>query len=218
MKGGIDESLIPGRCHTAVTMGNKIIYFGGSANNSSDVFILDIPALEDLERLQEEGEHNNRQYLSSPEVVRSNRNSQSSSTSEATAAPKQIVPCNRCSATSVIIGRYMLMFGGWSNARRELGDLWALDLAPGLQACPRSSALQLEDANDLTRSVLTVEFDEDEYLEKAGRKRTRIDASIYESEEALNQILTIMMANVSGLTSNTCSCVLIPFPCSKLGC
>jgi len=41
------------------------------------------------------------------------------------------MPLKRCSATAVRIGQYFLLFGGFSVRHRELGDLWALDLAYG---------------------------------------------------------------------------------------
>ncbi|KAJ1412807.1 hypothetical protein B484DRAFT_455238 [Ochromonadaceae sp. CCMP2298] len=41
------------------------------------------------------------------------------------------IPVRRCSGSAGRVGRHLLLFGGFSSSHRELGDVWALDMAYG---------------------------------------------------------------------------------------
>lgn len=51
----------------------------------------------------------------------------------------ETVPSIRTSSAATIIGRYMLVFGGWSNSLRELGDFWVSLLSSIVDVCFTSS-------------------------------------------------------------------------------
>ena len=44
-------------------------------------------------------------------------------------------PYERESSAALVIGRYMVMFGGFSNSRRELGDFWVGNLSDYFLNC-----------------------------------------------------------------------------------
>ena len=192
LKYGVDESLLPGRCHSVVSLGDKIIYFGGSAANSSNVSVFSVPPTDELNVLLdvESEEDCDIAYLTAPELVMNwNR--------ETTVARKSIIPCNRCSASSVALGRYMIIFGGWSNTRKELGDFWALDLAPGHQFANQKANEKHSNAQ-LAQSILDTEFDEISYLERlASRNTDSIESIPLDDEEVLHGIMQLMASKVS---------------------
>lgn len=48
----------------------------------------------------------------------------------APAAVRGAPPCDRMSATAVLLGDEVVVFGGYTFEFREVGDLWRLRLAP----------------------------------------------------------------------------------------
>lgn len=194
MRHGINESLIPGRCHTAAALDDKIIFFGGGASNSCDISVFNIPPLEDMLDSIQFGMESSVEYLSTPEIVSHRSGIQNNG--DQNADRKLIIPCKRCSSTSVFVGRYMVMFGGWSNTRRELGDLWVLDVAPGVEVCKRTANPSFPN-NLAVQSILDLEFNEVEYLENCKEQKAKLGSSVFENEEMLHRIMTIMVENVS---------------------
>ncbi len=101
----LSDSLIPARCHSAVYVANHVIYFGGGATHTSAVSILSLP---------KEGENISGQIESGYELYRPDY------------CPGLEVrkPHARVDGKAITIGRYMVVFGGFSVRRRELGDFW----------------------------------------------------------------------------------------------
>jgi hypothetical protein len=115
--------LLPGRCHNANIIGNKIIYFAGSAENTDYITVLDLKETINVsndsdDELMEDGaiiENGNNQelknYIYRPYVCKGNK------------------PIVRCSSVGVTIGNHLIIFGGWNNQMRCLGDIWSVNLS-----------------------------------------------------------------------------------------
>jgi len=120
------ENLIPGRCHTASLCGSKIIYFGGSAEHTSEVVVLDLLPSEASKSECEviarrggggEAERPFQYLLHSPFVDRR------------TLGKRCPRPWQRLSHVSFLVGTRLIIQGGFSKHFRELGDVWSCDLA-----------------------------------------------------------------------------------------
>jgi hypothetical protein len=111
-------------------LNNQIIYFGGGANFSNDVIIFHY----DTNLVQETVEASlslRKAFNTSILAAESSAASSKLSISLSRPAMKRraAIPPRRSSVTSVIIGRYMVIFGGFNRIQQELGDFWVLDLA-----------------------------------------------------------------------------------------
>eukprot|EP00981_Chlorochromonas_danica_P002500 scaffold474_cov169-Ochromonas_danica.AAC.35 len=126
--------LLPGRCHTACRLDDeKILFFGGSATNSSRLTLLD---------LQGQNYNSNNNNINNGDSSRSSDSAESMISSCTSNEPLQIrahvraltslnpeEPIRRVSSTAALVGpRFMVIFGGWNNNYRELGDVWTLDI------------------------------------------------------------------------------------------
>eukprot|EP01038_Epipyxis_sp_PR26KG_P013960 gene13960-18724_t len=140
----------PGRCHTATSVGSKIIYFGGGAKNSNTTIIADISTiLLDIKTadLDESSDHTYNVEFTVPSIT---------TKSGVIISP----PRPRVSHVSAHIGRYMIMFGGWSNLNSELNDIWLLDLAFESS----DEYLEINSANNSKSVVVDAKASEDWYI------------------------------------------------------
>ncbi len=93
---------------SAISVGpntNKILCFGGGANNSNAIVSIDITSA----------------VCNNNEV---NSGTTLHCTSSLVPTYSRAAPYVRISSTAVRVGRYMIIYGGWNNVRRELDDIW----------------------------------------------------------------------------------------------
>jgi len=124
----------PGRCHCACLLGtNRIITFGGGARNSNTVTVLDLD-VEERERERERVTY----YV--PNV-------------------KGAAPLRRCSCVGALVGKWMVIQGGWHNGHGELSDVQLLDLSYGTS---EKYFLQQESGEEMEESEEEREREEEE--------------------------------------------------------
>lgn len=127
-------NIVPGRCHSANLVGSKIICFGGGAEHTSEIVVIDLlPKKEPEEEWgidQRQHRSGTRQELSAalasrPEALHFHLYSPFiDRRGEGKECPR---PRQRLSHVSFSIGHHLFIQGGFSRHFRELGDLWRLD-------------------------------------------------------------------------------------------
>lgn len=109
-----DTNRLPGRCHCAGSVGQKIITFGGSGNHTNAVSVIDCNTL-DLEssRPTDVGSWDRIPQgtltVTSPEIF----------------GP---IPAARSTAVGIVTGKWLLVHCGWNRDLNELQDVQLLDL------------------------------------------------------------------------------------------
>jgi len=150
--------VIPGRCHSAVQVGKRILFFGGGAASTNTVSALSVPPPPALTIGHRES--SSVPYLSLDqkvermvdELVRADvvRSEEDADTVEPAspidqegfavhlpdvasafnaATSRQVLPRPRLSAAAALVGRHWVVVGGFSVDHNQMGDVWALDLA-----------------------------------------------------------------------------------------
>eukprot|EP01031_Cornospumella_fuschlensis_P043179 gene43179-52777_t len=94
--------LLPGRCHVCWSTGTgRLVYFGGGAKNSARVVVLDLPK----------------------DGVELDRAVDSEARIRCPTIYSEDEPVKRVSSAGCLIGgRFLVVFGGWNNHFREMGD------------------------------------------------------------------------------------------------
>lgn len=128
--------LVPGRCHAAASIGDRMVFFGGGANISDDLTVLRADAIRIDAKEQEEEYGDNSNLLYRPEILRS-----------------KYRPVVRSSSVAAVVGPYWCMYGGWNKTRRELGDFWVLDLTAGMSPPAAARSVSSVHSNEMSRYI-----------------------------------------------------------------